>query len=90
MFWKEFSLTFVEEKPLDFTKGIIESVLNLLLQSVFVHVYEKEEREKKRGTEGWADKQNNWYKIYKRKGSTLFLSFPSCCLWGAGGNGGRK
>ncbi len=66
-------------KPLDITKGIIPSVLSLLLQSVFVHVCER-----KRERKGWADKQNKWYKIYRRKGSTLFLSFPSCCLWGAG------
>ncbi len=50
MFWKEFSLTFVEEKTLDITKGIIQSVLSLLLQSVFVHVCERK-RERKRGGE---------------------------------------
>ncbi len=64
-------------KPLDITKGIIQSVLSLLLQSVFVHVCERK-RERKRGgkKEGQTSKINGIKYTGEKEAPSFFHFLP--------------
>lgn len=71
-------------KPLDITKGIIQSVLSLLLQSVFVHVCERK-RERKRG--GEKDGQTSKINGIKYTGEKEAPSFSTSFLLSLGSRG---